>query len=101
MTILLDQVQYVPHGALARKATAKDVQYLGVLPRNSDGIHCLSFRKPNSSKAYNVELSYVLGIDIGARRWHRPDTNSFTWRQRAAELRSFIEEINITEADVE
>ncbi len=99
MTIVLDQVQYVPHSASARTDTARDVQYLGVLPRKSDGIHCLSFRRPSSLKANNDELSDVLSIEIGARRWRRPDTYSFTWRERAAELRLFIEQIKFTEAD--
>lgn len=99
VNIVIDQVDYVPRSASIRSATARNVQFLGVVPRKSDGFHCLSFRKPNSSKAYNVEVGLVLGIRMGGREWRKPNTNSFTWRERAAQLRSFIEQTEFTEAD--
>jgi hypothetical protein len=99
MTITIGRIEYVPHSIYSRLKAAENVEYLGIVPRKSDGIHCLSFKRQNSSRAYNVEVGLVYSVQVSDRRWIRPNTDSFYWRERAAELRSFIEQIDVSAAD--
>ena len=97
--IVLQRVEFPVHSAGSRIGCAENVEYLGVIARKSDGIHCLSFRKLTSSRAHNVELGQVHSVQVGGRTWRSSDTNYSTWRERAAELRSFIEQIEVLPTD--
>ena len=96
--IVLSEIEYSPHIPYAGHRIARNVEYLGIRARQSDGIHCVSWRNPGSKRAYNAELGLVHRIVVGGREFYAlPST--VAWREQAAAIRSFIEQIPISAAD--
>ena len=99
-TILLSEVEYFPHNAYSGGCKiARNVEYLGVRARKSDGFHCISWRNPGSKRAYNAELGSVHRIVVGGREFHALPSMGVTWREQAAAFRSFIEQIPVSADD--
>lgn len=89
--LIIDRLDYFPHGPLARVASVRGAEIIGVRRRKSDGFTCLAVRMPGSSRAYNVELAAIVAIVIGNREF-RPKFHDMRWEQAAAQLREFIDE---------
>lgn len=94
--ITLDAVTYQTASSDGPGTTIRDVAYLGVIARKSDGFTTLSVRKPGAAKAFNIETGRVISITAHGREW-RPEAHSSRWTLRAAEVRAFVERKDLEE----
>lgn len=88
-TRILDRYVYASRNGREDR-TARNVEYLGIVERPSDGFTCLAVRMPGSTKRHLMEVAQVVEVEI-AGRVHRPTPMHERFAETADKLRAFIE----------